>query len=1537
MKRKSGRAGRLAACVTLLLCACASGLIAHSYAPLPRAASRVRPAGRSFARLAEATPGVHARDFARDGARGNALTSFDARMTFEPSSDNASGAQFIARGRGMAALLTGEGILIKVRNRSSRGNATSARERVRALYIRVAETGHGRHVSARHIVWQGRARLPGVSNYLIGRDPREWRLRVPRFAAVESANALPHAGIVAYGNDQGIEYDLRIAPGADAAKLRLLLDGARNPRIHRGGDLLLDVGDARLRMAKPRIYEESAAQNRRPESRRPVAGGYVLHADGSIGFRVGPHDRSATLVIDPTVSLAYATFLGGAGADSANGVAVDSTGDVYVGGTTTSPGTFTESPAQSLGSSGTGPVFFVAKLDPAQSGANSLRYLTFIGGNGTQSGGEIAVDAFGNAVIAGTTTSTNYPVTDGSALTPGTNDAVITELGVSGAQIRFSTLLGGNGAESTRNPGGVALDSSGRIFLASDTTSTDLPVTSGAFQQTYGGGLNDGFLAIFQPTASPALQYCSYLGIDAQVAVGGLTVDSGGKAYIAGYTSDPQTSFPATPGALQGTYQGGDSDAFLMKMIPAGKGASDLEYATLLGGGGADQALAVAVDSNAPPNAYVTGSTTSGNFPLSSGANAPYQSALLGQASAFLSVIAEDPATQGTRLAYSTYLGGSQSDQGRAIAIVPPAAGSATPSSAVYVAGAATSWDFPWHDNLQPFNGDTDAFVAKLDPSGSGGASLIYATPMGGAAAPGVTSTSQANTIALDADGNPVLAGATTAAVFPLTANPGNGAQAVCGSCQESTPLSDAFLVKLAESGAAEAAIRFSTAKVRFGSQEAQGGAGQLLPVAMFNTGDAALAISAVQVTGPNASDFSLPLDGCASAQVQPGSACSFEVTFAPTQVGTEGAFVTFQDNAAGNPQVLALEGTGTGALAAASPNSVDFGSVPENVASPTETVTLQNAGTETLTITSTAISGPDAAEFTAGQGSTCLTQTSLPAGSSCVFEMSFESGAAGTFHAEIDITDNSDRTPGAQQVIPLTGTAILPAPVAVVAPASLSFGVQTAGSSSGPQTVTLANTGSAPLVLSGISISGSNAGDFTTSSEGATPCPPQGGTVAVGDNCSIAVRFAPASAGAKAATLSFSDNAEGSPHTVSLNGTAVAPAIQVTPASLSYAVQSVGTSSAAQTIMITDTGSSALAVNGVAIGGADAADFTQGNNCPPSLPVNASCVVNVTFKPAAPGTRTAQISISSDAASSPQNVPLSGVGIQTAASVAPSSVGFGGQMLNTPGSPFAVTLTNTGSASLAVSGISFAGADAADFSETDNCTSNVMLNIQAGASCTIEVSFEPLASGSLAASLVVADNAPGSPQIVALSGTGMDFNVTDPPESGTSLTIAAGQTAFYPLEVNSLYGFTGSVSLACSGAPPEGACTVNPPSVNVAANASAQFQVSVTSTAASGALPPRSPRQPPPARLREFVWILLLMILPPLLIGTGSRRKPRDRFAGALAISTLLLFGMAGCGGSHSTPPPGNPGTPAGAYPLVITATAGNVRRTIALTLKVN
>jgi hypothetical protein len=1575
----------------------------------------------------------------RNKSTGSRLANFSIPMTFEPNVGQANDSvRFIGRGKGLTVLLKRQEIAVRVAKSAGVQNGT--------LVVRVAGNDG--------FEWMGEEKLGAESNYFIGNDPKKWHTAVPHFARAETASAAPGIGMAVYGNDDGVEYDLRVAPGGDVSRLRLTLTGAENLRIDAAGDLLMNVSGDEVKMKKPRVYQAPrtrwhssrsrrrgslgarrarkysphqtqrtrkmrlGSSNHRPRraanpcasklpggqqtgtgipcvaqpgahaqtpaktQRRIIDGGYVIEADGSIGFRVGPHDPNATLVVDPSLSVAYATFLGGSGSDIAESIALDASGKIYVGGTTTST-SFTGAPAKKLGPADGPAEFFVAKIDPTLTGPSSLIYLAFFGGSGTQAGGLIAVDASGDVAITGTTTATDFPVTDTavptSALASGDgNDVVVSEIGPAGNTLVFSTLFGGSGTESQSGPGGIALDGTGDVYVASDvqltpldSASADLPVTTGAYQTAWDGEPGDAFLAIFQPPATAGgaalLKYCTYLGTNSIVepGVGGIAVDISGSAYIAGSVSIGGTPFPAK-NAIQSVYGGGSSDAFLMKIAPASTGATDLVYATLLGGSGADQSFAVALDSANPPNTYITGSTQSPNFPTK-GAVGAYQAGLHANATAnaFLSVVSQNAITGQSSLAYSTYFGGSETDAGKAVAVAAP--------NAIYLTGSTTSPDLPWHNNLQPFNGAGDAFLAKFDPTSPGIASLIYVTPLGGISPVGGTASASGNAVAADNAGHVYIAGASTSADFPTavtTESALNGFQSACASCSIAPPVADAFMAEIAEIATPMPSVSFSVGHAIF-APGTVGIPSTPEPVAVFNGGDANLSISAIQIGGPSAGDFSL-MGGsaCFTQAIAPASTeqCSFEIGFTPSVAGPEDAVVTVFDNAPGSPQILELVAVGQESLATVSPLNLDFGNQPINSTSASQAITVTNTGTQNLTLTNMIETGPDAGQFALLQGadpgsSACqIGATLAPNGGQCVTKFAFEPNAQRTFNAQMDFYDNSAGVPNSEQIVTLTGVGIPSAPIASLTEASLVFGSESVGSRSGAQSVTLSNQGSATLTVSSIALTGANASDFAIATSGTT-CPVSGGTVIVEGNCSVAIQLAPQTPGAKNASLSFADNAPGSPQQVTLSGSATAASsLQVSPPSLTFAAQSEGTTSAPQNVTILNNGGAGAEVSGIAISGPNSGDFSSPASCIPNpVPAGMSCQISVTYTPAAtvPGIRTATFSVP---AGNPPTVALTGTATQAGISV-PTSVNFGSQLAGgAGGTPQPITVTNSSSGQFAgalmITSLSRAGTNAGDFviaSGGDGCTGQ---SIAPAGTCIIQVAFKPLQSatcgangGSRSATLTLNDNAPGSPQGIPLSGTASDFCIASTPSQPVVEPITAGQSATYLLEINSSAAFTGSAALSCSvPATLLGACTItttpatNPPVVQITPASPGQFQVVVSSTAAGSTPSASALQQGKPAWPDgEKSLRILALALTALVIWVLGHLRPRPaRFAQAGVLVLALAITLVACGGGTSVPADPPPGTPAGTYTITVTATVSvagqpNVTHTFPLSLTVN
>ena len=364
-------------------------------------------------------------------------------------------------------------------------------------------------------------------------------------------------------------------------------------------------------------------------------------------------------------------------------------------------------------------------------------------------------------------------------------------------------------------------------------------------------------------------------------------------------------------------------------------------------------------------------------------------------------------------------------------------------------------------------------------------------------------------------------------------------------------------------------------------------------------------------------------------------------------------------------------------------------------------------------------------------------------------------------------ITGSPFATGVAPKSIALIGR-VQPASVVAFFPANLVFPTQSVANTSPAQTTTLTNNSGATLNITGISLTGTNAGDYSQTNT----C---GVTLAANASCTISVTFTPTASGTRTASLSVSDNAGGSPQTVSLTGNATAasaPAVTLAPASLTFSSQTVGTSSSAQNITLTNGGNTALTITAVTITGTNAGDYTETNTCGASLAASAICTISVTFKPTATGTRTASVSVADNASGSPQTVSLTGTGAAAAPGIsfAPTSLTFTSQTVGTSSAPQSVTLTNNGSAALSITSVTISGANAADFSQTNTCGAS----LAASAICTISVTFKPAATGTLSASVSIADDASGSPQTVPLSGSGSAATAPAVTLSPNTLTFAS-------------------------------------------------------------------------------------------------------------------------------------------------------------------
>lgn len=693
-------------------------------------------------------------------------------------------------------------------------------------------------------VVEGREKLPGVTNYLLGNDPAKWATGVAGYGNVRYRDAYPGVDLVYYGDDEGrVEYDFVVKPGVDLSVIRLEHSGQRSLAVAANGDLVLSTSGGELRQHRPVIYQEVRGV------RRPVSGRYLLDGQG-VRFEVGAYDRDQPLVIDPVFS--YSTYLGASGNDEPRAMATDTSGAAYITGMTTSIDFPTTGGAydKTCGTDGTcdrptgtdprpgssPPVpaadVFVAKLSPD----GALVYATYVGGSRDDRGVGIAVDASGNAYVAGHTDSADFPTsknaydrecgTDGKCNfrltdadpTKGETkpDAFLIKLSPDGSALRYSTYIGGSGNDAERGGGityearlgasdepgdqrpdsspqsvdqraysgphpgpavGVAVDGSGHAYVTGSTLSPDLSTTADAYDRSCGtdGTCNktrftiaytylirihpDAFLVKIDPGVGDAdgtksLLYSTYLGGSGGDVANGVAVATDGSspvphAFITGSTYSPISpsshSFPTTSSAFQagkptspshdvlapsswGSAAQGTAP-FVARLDLTGPGSSALYYSSFLGGPNGNE-YAYAIDVGPDGHAYVTGGAGA-SFPTAGAdGDPPFQGQMKGSGDAFVARIDTKEEGAPSRV-FATYLGGSQREEGRAVAV--DAAGRA------HVAGATFSDDFPAVSPLQAGPGNTgcvtslppcrDAFLAVVDGSGS---SLAYSTYLRG-------------------------------------------------------------------------------------------------------------------------------------------------------------------------------------------------------------------------------------------------------------------------------------------------------------------------------------------------------------------------------------------------------------------------------------------------------------------------------------------------------------------------------------------------------------------------------------------------------------------------------------------------------------------------------------------------------------------------------------------------------------------------------------------------------------------------------------
>jgi len=604
----------------------------------------------------------------------------------------------------------------------------------------------------------GESELPGKVNYFLGNDPTKWHSNLPTYAKVRYSSVYPGIDLVYYGNQQQLEYDFIVAPGASPAAIRLSFTGQKHLQLSPNGDLILQGTDGQATLHKPVLYQQQNGH------RQPIPGSFRLSANNTVTFQLGQYDHSRPLVIDPV--FVYSTYLGGSGAvghgDQGNGIAVDSGGNAYIVGTTYSTD-FPVSviPFQPQSNGGTHSAVFVTKLN---AGGTGLIYSTYLGGSGGDSGYGIAIDSAGNTYVTGATYSTDFPVTCGALQTvnysaPGGTAGFIARLNTAGSALVFSTYLGGTQTATVNQngstvPQAIAVGSNQQPVVTGYTTASLFPITpQTAFQATRPAGSGNNPVAFVTRLSADGTgtAYSTFLGGKSGDSGNALLLDSIGNMYIAGSTSS--ANFPVKD-AYQ-TSLNGYVNAFLTEIDYHGR---TLVFSTYLGSFGFDQAFALTLDSAGA--IYVGGSTNRSNFPVTDGAVEGSSQVNAGITSygpiGFLTKFTPG----GTALDYSTLVGGNGSS---VAGVVVDQNGDA------YVTGVANTQGSGGFAGFQttpdslptPASRGTSSFLVKLDPAAS---VFNYASFVGGNANDG------AQAIAIDSAGNTYIAGYANSTNFPTTA-----------------------------------------------------------------------------------------------------------------------------------------------------------------------------------------------------------------------------------------------------------------------------------------------------------------------------------------------------------------------------------------------------------------------------------------------------------------------------------------------------------------------------------------------------------------------------------------------------------------------------------------------------------------------------------------------------------------------------------------------------------------------------------------------
>ena len=1202
-------------------------------------------------------------------------------------------------------------------------------------------------------------------------------------------------------------------------------------------------------------------------------------------------DAAFVTKIDPTGStLLYSDLIGGTDASSGAGhLAIDSSGDVYLAGVTNSsdfptvtnlgPSSATSCPLATEGRLCL--VGFVLKLDPTGS---NLIFSTLLGGNGGTVAAQIKLNPVtGDVDVLGDTDSTNFlPAATalqtsyaGGTCTSGIpcGNAFLFGFDPTNGALRYGTFIGGQGNDFASD---LAFDSSGNIYVAG-TTQPPLSSVLGTVTQTYapaGGAMAAGaemfVLKLDLSGTSLAPGYLTIIQGDADTGPAGIVIDSSNNLYFTGASAAQH--LPVTAGAYQTVNKATGANDCLWRgqmtlILPHACGtaivgglntAGALSFLTYLGGSTEDVGEAIGIDSN--KNLWIGGATTSTDFPYAT-AHYTFQS---GWFNSFLAEMSNN----GQQLLDATPVAGSNGELGD-LEIdssnnvylagyaneVPSTPGAYPPNPGVFVPAYVQKWSGGTPPSLSI---SLNSIGFPTTPLGSASLPQTITVQNNGTAAaqlgielgPGYTETSPSDFLessncgtSLAANGSCTITVTFAPGPVPATCQPpfcfpaNRGAELLITD----NAIQGAKQIELSGTAGIGPSAIVSPNPITF-AQQAPGTSSTPFYVSLEDAGDAALQVSNIALSGPNASDFQLTLTGVGgfdcSGSLEPGTYCSLDVTFSPpaSATGTRTATLTFADNAGDSPQSVSVTGTVAASYALnLSPLTVSPTFPVAIGTSSYGVLSVQNPSTtNTVQVTSLPISGTNAGDFSVTSVS-CSTAGSLPMtiapGATCYADVTFNPAAGASGLRTASMMVGTSPAISGLPTLTLQGDAVTnsqPAMSFFQIPNPMNFGALQVGETSNNVSVLFtiynnipipcaggASSCGAPLVINSIT---PGLSDYTVSDEsGGGTCTAYPASIPAGGLCTYEVTFKPSQVGARNTTLTINSNDPQGTMQLPVYGTGLSIPLGVfLQTALNFGNSAIGVASPPMTTILQNTGQRALNINGVT---ASTNFAVSANSCTASLAPQATCTISVTFTPPAAGFFSGMLTITdNDSLGGQQVVNLNGTGATgPQLRITPQTLTFGNQVFSTTSPVQAINFTSTGDS--AVTFVANPIKTTPDFLlQSTTCAGNLAV----GASCTANVQFNPtvaaLVGGYEDGSMFVSDNATGSPQPIYMQGTSVQGTGTssstmlvsslNPSAAGQSVTFTAtvtgpsGNMTVPTGSVNFLDGTTtlGAVDLNASG-----------------------------------------------------------------------------------------------------------------------------------------